>query len=97
MMLSESENCANFGRVDVEGLVVKIHSPFTVRTGKRKQDVIGDRSGTVKLTLWEMIGALEENHSYRFLKMLVRGYGGVKSLFFLKEGISGTIWGRKKN
>lgn len=88
MMLSEIENCANFDRVDVEGLVVKIHSPFTVRTGKRKQDVvIDDRSGTVKQTLWEeMIGTLKENHSYQFSKMLVRGYGGVKSLSFPREG-----------
>ena len=33
-----------------------------------------------------MVGKLEENHSYRFSKMLVCGYGGVKSLSFPKEG-----------
>ena len=71
-----------YERVTVEGKAVELNEAKEVSGGKHKQDVvIGDSSGSTKLTLWEEeIGKVVEGKSYRFTAMMVREFKGKKFL-----------------
>lgn len=88
ILLSEISSCHNFDRVNVQGKVIKVNAPMSVRTGKKKQDlIIADTSASAKLTIWEeMIGTISEGTLYKFCNVFVREYAGLKTLSFAKEG-----------
>ena len=71
-----------YQRVTVEGKVVELDVVKEVSGGKKKQDlVIGDSSGSTRLTVWEeVIGKVAEGKSYRFTGMMVREFKGKKFL-----------------
>ena len=73
--LNEVEKLVNFQRVTCG---VKVERQLEVPGGKRKQDVvIGDSSGTIKLTVWEdEIDRMEEENCYKVSGMVVREFKG---------------------
>ena len=85
--LSRLETLAAFQRVLVEGKVVGVDDAVEVSGGKKKQDiVVGDASGTARVTVWETeIGKMKKEQSYRLSGMMVREFRGEKFLSTSKE------------
>ena len=85
--LKEVQGLVPFQRVSCEVKVVNVDAVMEVSGGKKKQDVlVGDSTGTVRVTVWESeIGKLEENGSYRLTGMVVREFKGKKFLSTSKE------------
>ena len=71
---------SNFERVNVQVKALKDIGPDKVMSGKYKQDVIiANKSGAMKLTVWENeVGLLEEGKCYQLNQMMVKTYQGLK-------------------
>lgn len=75
-----------YDRVSVRVKVNKVTEPTEVPTGKKKQDVIVDSSGSCKCVLWEeKIESLNEGDSYLLKNFVVQEYG-TKYSSMAKEG-----------
>ena len=66
---------------------LRVDDPIQVTGGKKKQDIIvGDSTGTARLTLWENeIGSIKEDNSYKLNGMTVREYRGIRFLSTSKD------------
>ena len=86
--LSELSSLENFRRVSIEVKVVSKMEPMFVSGGKKKQDVmIGDLTGTTKVTLWEQyVDSLNVDESYRLENFVVREYASQKYLSMPRSG-----------
>ena len=71
-----------FQRVVCDIKVLKVNDSEEVSGGKVKQDIlIGDTTGTLRLTVWEHhIGKLEEGNSYKLIGVNVQEFRGEKYL-----------------
>ena len=78
----------NYQKVTAEVKVLMIMEAIEVSGGKKKQDVtVGDKSGTVKVSLWEEhIDTLQKETSYRLKNFVVREYASQKYLSMPKAG-----------
>ena len=85
--LKEVLSLVTFQRVTCEAKVVSVDEVEEVSGGKKKQDVLlGDSTGTLRLTLWEEeIGKMEEGVSYKLCGMVVREFRGRKFLSTSKQ------------
>ena len=65
--LDQLPDLEQFQRVSVTIKALRVDAPQQIPTGKMKQDVIiGDSTGTTRLTLWEEeIGSMDEDSSYQ--------------------------------
>ena len=89
IQLSEINNLINFQRITCQVKVLSIQSPVEVPGGKKKQDImIGDSSGTTKLTIWEEeIGKMKEEQCYKISGVVVRDFKGMKFLSTSKQDL----------
>lgn len=85
--LDQLQELQVYQRVTVKVKVVSEKDAVEVKKGLKKQDVvIGDGSGSAKLTLWEQdIGSLKERKSYKLSGMIVKMYNDRKYLSKPKE------------
>lgn len=74
--------------VNIEAKIIDICSPQVVGTGKKKQEVIiGDKTSTAKLTLWEnYIDSLTLSQSYSMKRLHVRVFNDYHSLLLPATG-----------
>jgi hypothetical protein len=65
--LDQLPDLPQFHWVSVTIKALRVDDPVQIPTGKMKQDVIvGDNTGTTRLTLWEEdIGSMEQGNSYK--------------------------------
>jgi len=77
-----------YKRYDVNVKVVSSSEEEIVSNGLKKQDlVVGDDSGSIRLTLWESeIGKMEVGCSYKLSDVMVREFRGQKFLSTSKKG-----------
>lgn len=87
LTLDQLHTVMTFQRVVCMVKVLSMDIEMVVAGGLHKQDcVIGDATGTAKLTLWESeVNTVEEGLSYRLSGVVVREYRGVKSLSTSKD------------
>lgn len=83
----EFAHLTQFQCATVSAKAIRVEEPIEVTGGKMKQDVlVGDRSGTARLTIWESeIGKVDVGKSYRLCGMVVREYQGTKFLSTAKQ------------
>ena len=74
--LSELASTENYQKIITKAKVLSRMEPMFVSGGKKKQDVIGDHTGTSKVTtLWEQhVDSLDVEHSYWLENFVVREY-----------------------
>ena len=83
--LSRLQTLAAFQRVVVKVKVVQVDEAMEVSQGKKQDIVVGDASGTARLTVWETeIGKMKEEQSYCLSGIMVREFQG-KNLSTSKE------------
>lgn len=89
--LDELRNVKANQFVTVVGKVIRVEASVEVRSKEGKplmeQDcVIADSSATCRIVLWEAhIGKLKDGVSYRWCRVVVREYGGVKYLSLVEN------------
>lgn len=85
--LDKLQTLASFQRVVVEAKVVRVDDSMEVTGGKVKQDIlIGDSTGTGRLTVWEEeVGTIVSDDSYRLSGMMVREFRGKKYISSSKD------------
>ena len=76
------QSLASFQRVVVEAKVVRVDDSMEVTGGKVKQDIlIGDSTGTGRLTVWEEeVGTIVSDDSYILSGMMVREFRHQKTI-----------------
>ena len=87
--LDQLPDLDQFQRVSVTVKVLRVDDPQQIPSGKMKQDVlVGDSTGTARLTLWEEeIGSMDDNSSYQLKGVTVRQFKG-KRFLSTSKGIS---------
>ena len=90
--LDQLPDLEQFQRVSVTIKALRVDDPQQIPTGKMKQDIIiGDSTGTTRLTLWEEeIGSMDEDSSYQLKGVTVRHFRG-KRFLSTSKGISCII------
>ena len=90
--LDQLPDLEQFQRVSVTIKALRVDDPQQIPTGKIKQDIIiGDSTGTTRLTLWEEeIGSMDEDSSYQLKGVTVRQFRG-KRFLSTSKGVSCII------
>ena len=86
--LSELSSIENFQKITTQVKVLSKMETMVVSGGKRKRDVVvGDSTGTSKVTLWEEhVDAMDVETRYRLEKFVVREYASQKYLSMSRSG-----------
>ena len=86
--LSDIGLVSTYQKVIVDVKVMSVMEPVDVSGGKRKQEVVvGDHTGSCKVTLWEEhVGSLVLESSYRLKNFFVREYAAQKYLSMPRAG-----------
>ena len=82
IQLDSLQSKFEYVKVTVRVKIHRVTEAETVRTGKRKQEVVvADKKSTAKVTLWEdQIGSLKQGESYCLEVFFVKEFGGEKYL-----------------